>query len=149
MSKVWQWQAKPYLKRNEIEKLVDPRLEDAFDDMQIRRLAFAASLCIRSSTTWRPTMTQVLPFYFNTNYYMIQSHWETCLISGLNSPFNTKYNIIDSLFEIVSLKDNFSQESSTNNRVSCNVISISWPLSNATKIFDNTYRKYHKLKWKY
>ncbi|CAO2836336.1 unnamed protein product [Amaranthus hypochondriacus] len=56
--------AKPYLKRKEIEKLVDPRLEDAFDDMQIRRLAFAASLCIRSSTTWRPTMTQVI----NTNY---------------------------------------------------------------------------------
>ncbi|KAL2928891.1 hypothetical protein RDABS01_034302 [Bienertia sinuspersici] len=52
--------AKPFLKRGEIERLVDPRLEDAFDEIQIRRLAFAASLCIRSSTNWRPNMSEVL-----------------------------------------------------------------------------------------
>lgn len=52
--------AKPFLKRGEIEKLVDPRLEDAYDEIEIRRLAFAASICIRSSTTWRPTMSEVL-----------------------------------------------------------------------------------------
>ncbi|KAK9715505.1 hypothetical protein RND81_06G169300 [Saponaria officinalis] len=52
--------AKPFLKRGEIEKLIDPRLEGAYDDLQIRRLVFAASLCIRSSTTWRPTMTEVV-----------------------------------------------------------------------------------------
>ncbi|KMT03310.1 hypothetical protein BVRB_8g198480 [Beta vulgaris subsp. vulgaris] len=52
--------AKPILKRGEIEKLIDPRLEEAYDDVEIRRLAFAASICIRSSTTWRPTMSEVL-----------------------------------------------------------------------------------------
>ncbi|KNA19784.1 hypothetical protein SOVF_058320 [Spinacia oleracea] len=52
--------AKPFLKRGEIEKLIDPRLEGAYDDVEFRRLAFVASICIRSSTTWRPTMSEVL-----------------------------------------------------------------------------------------
>ncbi|KAK6248060.1 hypothetical protein QUC31_019625 [Theobroma cacao] len=52
--------AKPLLKRDEIEKLVDPRLRGAFDVSQLKRLAFAASLCIRASSAWRPTMNEVL-----------------------------------------------------------------------------------------
>ncbi|CAL0334903.1 unnamed protein product [Lupinus luteus] len=52
--------AKPILNNGEIEKLVDPRLEGAYDVTQFRRLAFAASLCIRASSTWRPTMSEVL-----------------------------------------------------------------------------------------
>ncbi|KAE9598722.1 hypothetical protein Lal_00022349 [Lupinus albus] len=52
--------AKPILNNGEIEKLVDPRLEGAYDVTQFKRLAFAASLCIRASSTWRPTMSEVL-----------------------------------------------------------------------------------------
>lgn len=52
--------AKPLLKDGEIEELVDPRLGGAYDTPQVHRLAFAASLCIRSSATWRPTMSEVL-----------------------------------------------------------------------------------------
>lgn len=52
--------AKPILKQGEIEKLVDPRLGGAYDDKQLKKLAFAASLCIRGSSTWRPTMSEVL-----------------------------------------------------------------------------------------
>ncbi|KAK9275104.1 hypothetical protein L1049_022363 [Liquidambar formosana] len=52
--------AKPILNRGEIEKLIDPRLGGAYDDEQTKRLAFAASLCIRASSTWRPTMSEVL-----------------------------------------------------------------------------------------
>ncbi|KAK7290038.1 hypothetical protein RIF29_04159 [Crotalaria pallida] len=52
--------AKPILNNGEIEKLVDPRLEGAYDISQFKRLAFAASLCIRPSSTWRPTMNEVL-----------------------------------------------------------------------------------------
>lgn len=52
-------QAKPILKKGEIEKVVDPRLEGAYDVTELTTLAFAASLCVRSSSTWRPTMTQV------------------------------------------------------------------------------------------
>ncbi|XP_054820500.1 probable receptor-like serine/threonine-protein kinase At5g57670 [Prosopis cineraria] len=52
--------AKPLLNKEELEKLVDQRLEGAYDVAQLQRLAFAASLCIRASATWRPTMSQVL-----------------------------------------------------------------------------------------
>ncbi|KAA8535605.1 hypothetical protein F0562_030608 [Nyssa sinensis] len=52
--------AKPILNEGEIEKLVDPKLGGAYDVTQLNRLAFSASLCIRASSTWRPTMTEVL-----------------------------------------------------------------------------------------
>ncbi|XP_057419260.1 probable receptor-like serine/threonine-protein kinase At5g57670 [Lotus japonicus] len=52
--------AKPILNKGEIEQLVDPRLEKAYDVTQLNRIAFAASLCIRASSTWRPTMSEVL-----------------------------------------------------------------------------------------
>ncbi|XP_050220465.1 probable receptor-like serine/threonine-protein kinase At5g57670 [Mercurialis annua] len=52
--------AKPILNKGEIEKLIDPRLGGAYDATQFQRLAFAASLCIRASSTWRPTASQVL-----------------------------------------------------------------------------------------
>ncbi|XP_030456510.1 probable receptor-like serine/threonine-protein kinase At5g57670 [Syzygium oleosum] len=52
--------AKPIVNQGEIEKLVDPRLGGAYDVSQMKRLAFAASLCIRSSSMWRPTMNKVV-----------------------------------------------------------------------------------------
>ncbi|CAH2057544.1 unnamed protein product [Thlaspi arvense] len=57
--------AKPLLKQGETEELVDPRLEGAYNADQLSRLAFAASLCIRASSTWRPTMSEVTARYFN------------------------------------------------------------------------------------
>lgn len=52
--------AKPILNKGDIEELVDARLEGAYDVTELKRLAFAASLCIRASSTWRPSMTEVL-----------------------------------------------------------------------------------------
>ncbi|EXB55396.1 putative receptor-like serine/threonine-protein kinase [Morus notabilis] len=52
--------AKPILKQGEIEKLIDPKLGGAYDASQLKRLAFAASLCIRAAPKWRPTITKVL-----------------------------------------------------------------------------------------
>uniref|UniRef100_A0A803Q9U5 Protein kinase domain-containing protein n=1 Tax=Cannabis sativa TaxID=3483 RepID=A0A803Q9U5_CANSA len=53
--------AKPILKQGEIEKLIDPKMEEgAYDVTQLKRLAFAASLCIRSLTKWRPTITKAI-----------------------------------------------------------------------------------------
>ncbi|XP_010525724.1 PREDICTED: receptor-like cytosolic serine/threonine-protein kinase RBK2 [Tarenaya hassleriana] len=52
--------AKPILKKGEIEKIVDPMLQGEFDVHHLHRLAFAASLCIRSSSSSRPSMIQVL-----------------------------------------------------------------------------------------
>ncbi|KAK4769546.1 hypothetical protein SAY86_027696 [Trapa natans] len=52
--------AKPILKQGDMERLVDPRLVGAYDIQQLGRLAVAASLCIRASAAWRPTMEEVL-----------------------------------------------------------------------------------------
>ncbi|KAL8135189.1 hypothetical protein AgCh_010014 [Apium graveolens] len=52
--------AKPILNQGDNVKLVDPRLEGAYNIKQLNRLAFAASLCIRKSSTWRPVMSEVL-----------------------------------------------------------------------------------------
>lgn len=63
-------QAKPILNRGEFEKLVDPRLGGAYDLAQLKRFCLAASLCIRESSLWRPTMTEVpnsILEYIHTN----------------------------------------------------------------------------------
>uniref|UniRef100_A0A162A990 Protein kinase domain-containing protein n=1 Tax=Daucus carota subsp. sativus TaxID=79200 RepID=A0A162A990_DAUCS len=52
--------AKPILNQGDNGKLVDPRLEGAYNTKQLNRLAFAASLCIRKSSKWRPIMSEVL-----------------------------------------------------------------------------------------
>ncbi|KAK3134439.1 hypothetical protein QOZ80_6AG0549170 [Eleusine coracana subsp. coracana] len=52
--------ARPLLNDGKIEALVDPRMGSDYDAEQARRVAFVASLCIRASATWRPSMTEVL-----------------------------------------------------------------------------------------
>ncbi|KAI3444171.1 hypothetical protein Pfo_000836 [Paulownia fortunei] len=52
--------AKPILDRGDIKEVIDPRLGEDYDVIQFNRLAFAASLCIRASPIWRPTMSEVL-----------------------------------------------------------------------------------------
>lgn len=53
--------AKPHLNDENIEALVDHRLCGDYDIQQLKTLAFTASLCIRASAIWRPTMVEVLP----------------------------------------------------------------------------------------
>jgi len=57
------------LNKGGIEELVDPRLEGAYDVTELKRFSFAASLCIRASSTWRPTMTEVPYFHFFPFFY--------------------------------------------------------------------------------
>ncbi|KAJ8444211.1 hypothetical protein Cgig2_028092 [Carnegiea gigantea] len=70
LSEDFEPQAKPILKRGEIEKLIDPRLEGTYDAVEVGKLALAASLCIRASATWRPTMSEFseLGGYFDENF---------------------------------------------------------------------------------
>ncbi|KAH9297390.1 hypothetical protein KI387_029072, partial [Taxus chinensis] len=49
---VW---AKPLLETGNIKELADPRLEYQYDDVEIKRVLFTASLCIRQSAIWRPS----------------------------------------------------------------------------------------------
>ncbi|KAJ4802007.1 Protein kinase family protein [Rhynchospora pubera] len=50
--------ARPYLNDGSIEAIADPRIGDDYDLDQLKRLTFVASLCVRASASWRPTMTQ-------------------------------------------------------------------------------------------
>ncbi|KAL8152500.1 hypothetical protein V2J09_010260 [Rumex salicifolius] len=52
--------AKPFLQQGQIEILIDPKLENDYDESELRRVALAASLCTRSSSNWRPTMSEAL-----------------------------------------------------------------------------------------
>ncbi|KAH6818597.1 Protein kinase superfamily protein [Perilla frutescens var. frutescens] len=52
--------AKPILNRGDIKEVIDPRLGEDYNVNQLKRLAFAASLCIRASPIWRPTMSEVM-----------------------------------------------------------------------------------------
>ncbi|KAL2502260.1 Protein kinase superfamily protein [Forsythia ovata] len=52
--------AKPILNIVEFKELIDPSLGNDYDTTQLSRLAFAASLCIRASPIWRPSMSEVL-----------------------------------------------------------------------------------------
>ncbi|XP_073156221.1 probable receptor-like serine/threonine-protein kinase At5g57670 isoform X2 [Henckelia pumila] len=50
--------AKPILNQGNTKDVIDPRLADDNNEMQLNRLAYAASLCIRASSIWRPTMSE-------------------------------------------------------------------------------------------
>ncbi|XP_022722581.1 receptor-like cytosolic serine/threonine-protein kinase RBK2 [Durio zibethinus] len=52
--------AKPLIKENKIEELVDPTLGDAYDSDQMKRVTATASICIHQSAVNRPQMSQVV-----------------------------------------------------------------------------------------
>lgn len=52
--------AKPILDRGDMKEVIDPRLGEDYNVIQLKSLAFAASLCIRASPIWRPSMSEVL-----------------------------------------------------------------------------------------
>lgn len=39
--------------------LIDPTLEEKYDSDQMQRLILTASFCVRQSSTWRPSMSEV------------------------------------------------------------------------------------------
>ncbi|KAK6923267.1 Serine-threonine/tyrosine-protein kinase, catalytic domain [Dillenia turbinata] len=52
--------AKPLLDKNSIKELVDPRLGDAYDPIEMKRATMTASMCIHHSSTMRPHMSRVV-----------------------------------------------------------------------------------------
>ncbi|KAK4485574.1 hypothetical protein RD792_008217 [Penstemon davidsonii] len=52
--------AKPILNRGNAKEVIDPRIKEDYNLTQLIKLAFAASLCIRASPIWRPTMSEIL-----------------------------------------------------------------------------------------
>lgn len=52
-------QAKPAMETGNTSELVDPKLQDKYDDQQMNKLVLTASHCVQQSPILRPTMTQV------------------------------------------------------------------------------------------
>ncbi|XP_051117524.1 receptor-like cytosolic serine/threonine-protein kinase RBK1 [Andrographis paniculata] len=52
--------AKPLLEHNDMKEMVDARLGDNYDTVEMKRAMFAASMCIHHSPNLRPSMTRVI-----------------------------------------------------------------------------------------
>ena len=63
---IYLWQAKPYLDKHDIKKIVDPSLDDAYDEEQMKLVAMTANMCIHPSSIERPKMHQVCLLEYST-----------------------------------------------------------------------------------
>ncbi|KAE8056791.1 hypothetical protein FH972_013530 [Carpinus fangiana] len=52
--------AKPLMESGKLEQLADPKLQGKYDSEQLHTLVLTASYCVRQSSVWRPSMTEVL-----------------------------------------------------------------------------------------
>ncbi|KAL0316596.1 UNVERIFIED_CONTAM: putative receptor-like serine/threonine-protein kinase [Sesamum radiatum] len=52
--------ARPLMECGNLSELADPKLEGRYDMDQLYRVALTASYCVRQSSLWRPSMTEVL-----------------------------------------------------------------------------------------
>ena len=50
------------MESGKISELVDPRLGGKYDADQIYKVVLTASCCVRQSSAWRPSMTEVRSF---------------------------------------------------------------------------------------
>lgn len=49
------------MESGDIAKLADPEMQGEYDVEQLHRVVLTASYCVRQSSIWRPTMTEVHP----------------------------------------------------------------------------------------
>ena len=47
------------MESGDIAKLADPNMEGKYEAEQLHRVVLAASYCVRQSSIWRPSMTEV------------------------------------------------------------------------------------------
>ncbi|KAF3566119.1 hypothetical protein DY000_02017691 [Brassica cretica] len=66
---------KPALETGNTRELVDPKLQEKYDDQQMNRLVLTASHCVQQSPILRPTMTQVLELLTNGNEAEVAKSW--------------------------------------------------------------------------
>ncbi|KAF5461782.1 hypothetical protein F2P56_017853 [Juglans regia] len=52
--------AKPLMESGNLRQLADPKLEGKYDLEELHRIVLTASLCVRQSSIWRPSMSEVL-----------------------------------------------------------------------------------------
>lgn len=69
-----QW-AKPLMQAGDVVQLADPRLWGKYDMDQMRRLVLTASYCVRQSSIWRPSMSEVLELLTNGDDSEVARTW--------------------------------------------------------------------------
>ncbi|KAL8468852.1 hypothetical protein ACS0TY_031890 [Phlomoides rotata] len=52
--------AKPLMESGKLKELADPKMEGRYDMEQLYKVTLTASYCVRQSSIWRPSMTEVL-----------------------------------------------------------------------------------------
>lgn len=68
--------ARPILSQGKTKDVIEPRLVDDYNEIQLNKLAYAASLCIRASSIWRPTMSEVLEIILSSEE-IDKEKWKT------------------------------------------------------------------------
>ncbi|KAL5773101.1 hypothetical protein ACOSP7_012717 [Xanthoceras sorbifolium] len=67
--------AKPHMESGNVAGLVDPSLEGKYDTDQMHRLILTASFCVRQSSTWRPSMSEVLELLTSGHDNEVAKSW--------------------------------------------------------------------------
>ncbi|XP_057536833.1 probable receptor-like serine/threonine-protein kinase At5g57670 isoform X1 [Amaranthus tricolor] len=67
--------AMPLMECGKISELVDARLEGEYDKEQLHKIVLTASCCVRHSSSWRPSMTEVLELLSNGQESEIAREW--------------------------------------------------------------------------
>ncbi|KAG5563769.1 hypothetical protein RHGRI_000089 [Rhododendron griersonianum] len=67
--------AKPLMESGNIIELVDPRLEGKYDIDEMLRLVLTACYCVRQSSIWRPSMSEVLELLTIGNDSEVARSW--------------------------------------------------------------------------
>ncbi|KAG1364099.1 putative receptor-like serine/threonine-protein kinase [Cocos nucifera] len=68
-------QAKPLIESGKIAELADPRLEGKYDMGQLQRLLLTASYCVRQTSIWRPSMSEVLQLLADPDDLRVEKSW--------------------------------------------------------------------------
>lgn len=75
--------------------LVDLRLGNEYDIVELKRLAFAASLCIRTASTWRPSMNEVLLLVVSLMHALIGLLTEMVAGGGADGGWGDTADLLD------------------------------------------------------
>ncbi|KDP43801.1 hypothetical protein JCGZ_23009 [Jatropha curcas] len=67
--------AKPLMESGKIAELADPKLEGKFNEEEMYRVVLTASYCVRQSSIWRPSMSEVLELLKNGNDSQVARSW--------------------------------------------------------------------------
>lgn len=67
--------AKPLIDSGKIAELADPKLEGKYDLDQLQKLVLTASYCVRQTSIWRPSMSEVLQLLTDCDDLKVVESW--------------------------------------------------------------------------